>query len=84
MKVKVGDIVVYSPFGGGNRTVEITSVEKNIKNGKPGFVGNIVTDSVPEFRAMKKNDPKTYEYVKSIPASVWGYNDQIQSVNEVS
>lgn len=39
---KVGDVVKYSPFGGGVRTVKVTSRESDIKNGRPGFLGELV------------------------------------------
>ena len=36
---KPGDVVVYSPFGGGERTVIVEQSDSNIKNGEPGFDG---------------------------------------------
>ena len=39
---EVGDIVVYGPFGGGDRVVVITAWEADVKNGRPGFDGFIV------------------------------------------
>jgi hypothetical protein len=39
---KVGDIIEYTPFGGGTRRVEVTHREADIKNGRPGFDGTLV------------------------------------------
>ena len=39
MDVKVGDIVTYKVFGGELRTVEVTAISADIKNGKSGFDG---------------------------------------------
>jgi hypothetical protein len=40
--IKVGDVVRDSPFGGGERTVRITRVYADVKNGRPGYDGAIV------------------------------------------
>jgi len=40
--VKIGDVVTYVTFGGGTRTVTVTNVEEDIKNGAPGFDGELV------------------------------------------
>jgi hypothetical protein len=58
---KVGDVIAYTPFGGGSRTVTVTAREADIKNGRPGF------DGVAEHGG-----------------SVWGYDDQIHTLVEVS
>jgi hypothetical protein len=39
-----GSIIRYSPFGGGIRTVLVTSREDDVKNGRPGFDGHLVGD----------------------------------------
>lgn len=39
MDYSIGDQIVYSPFGGGMRTVTVTDKEADIKNGRPGFDG---------------------------------------------
>lgn len=41
----VGDIVTYTPFGPGTRCVLITGKDADIKNGKPGFVGDVIDDN---------------------------------------
>jgi hypothetical protein len=39
MNYNIGDIVFYSPFGGGVRKVLVTLKEADIKNGRSGFDG---------------------------------------------
>ena len=41
MSVKIGDIVTYEVFGGESRTVKVTEVSEDIKNGKSGFSGTV-------------------------------------------
>lgn len=36
---RIGSTIVYSPFGGGEREIIVTSKEADIKNGRPGFDG---------------------------------------------
>ena len=43
MQIKPGDIIEYSPFGGGTRRVRVTAVHADVKNGRPGFDGELVT-----------------------------------------
>lgn len=38
----VGSIIEYGSFGGDTRRVEVTYVDHDIKNGRPGFDGTIV------------------------------------------
>jgi hypothetical protein len=47
----VGDVITYSPFGGGMRTVKVTAKEADIKNGEPGFDGTII-DGHPDDVGM--------------------------------
>ncbi len=45
MNYKVGDVIEYRTFCGGTRTVQVTSKDDDIKNGRPGFSGkNLTTD----------------------------------------
>lgn len=66
-----GDIISYSPFGGGRRLVLVDEKDSDIKNGRPGFSGQEV-------------DPKTMqpfpESISSLGGGVWGYDDQITGV----
>jgi hypothetical protein len=39
MDYRVGSIIEYTPFGGGLRRVNVTSVDMDIKNRRPGFAG---------------------------------------------
>lgn len=41
--LKIGAIVEYETFGGGKRRVILDEVSDDIKNGRPGFGGEIVT-----------------------------------------
>ena len=62
-KYKVGDLITYTIFGGGSRTIKVTSKEKDVKDGRPGFTGVIVSSS-------DKNDTRGN--------NVWGYDYQIK------
>ncbi len=42
MDYKRGDVIIYEPFGGGERMVLVTMRENDIKNGHPGFEGLIL------------------------------------------
>ena len=42
LNYEVGDTVIYSPFGGGRRTVVVEEKDPDIKNGRPGFAGGEV------------------------------------------
>jgi len=46
--MKVGDVIKYSPFGGGVREVVVTEVSADVKNGEPGFDGYLVGDPTHE------------------------------------
>lgn len=39
---EVGDIIEYSPYGGGLRRVKVTAKVEDIKNGEDGFEGVLV------------------------------------------
>jgi hypothetical protein len=39
---QVGDIIEYRPFGGGIRRVRVTAKHADVKNGKPGFDGELL------------------------------------------
>lgn len=43
----VGDVITYVDFLGGRRTVYVTAVDDDIKNGRPGFDGHLIDD--PDF-----------------------------------
>ena len=40
--IKIGDVITYRTFSGGDRKVTVTNVSDNIKNGRAGFDGIIV------------------------------------------
>ena len=63
----VGDVVAQTPFSGGVRYVRVTGKDQNIKNGRPGFDGDLV---------LRDGTPVEAE------AGVWGYDDQITEVSE--
>jgi hypothetical protein len=48
MDYNIGDTIVYSPFGGGERTVLVKNKEADVKNGEPGFDG-VLTDPNVEY-----------------------------------
>jgi hypothetical protein len=41
-EIKIGDVITYRTFSGGDRKVTVTNVSDNIKNGRAGFDGIIV------------------------------------------
>lgn len=61
---KVGSVIVYSPFGGGRRTVRVDEKDSDIKNGRPGFGGVLLKDGEPVEDG----------------GGVWGYDSQIITV----
>lgn len=65
MAYKIGDVIAYSPFGGGTRYVKVDEKSDDIKNGRPGFGGSLV-----------KWDGTDSDEI----TSVWGYDSQITSV----
>lgn len=42
--ITVGTILHYIPFAGSVVRVQVTRVERNIKNGRPGFDGIVTSD----------------------------------------
>lgn len=48
MDFKTGDIIEYTPFGGGTRRVEVTEMHADIKNGRAGFDGILVDSNRDE------------------------------------
>jgi len=42
MDYNEGDIIIYSPFGGGERRVRVLTKEDDVKNGRPGFDGDLL------------------------------------------
>ena len=42
MDYNVGDTIIYSPFGGGDREVIVKAKHDDVKNGEPGFDGVLV------------------------------------------
>lgn len=66
MMYNVGDIVAQVAFGGGVRYVRVTAKDSNIKNGRPGFDGTLVTrDGRPVETAFD---------------GAWGYDYQIREI----
>jgi len=65
MKYEIGDMIVYSAFGGEKRTIIVDEKEEDIKNGRPGFGGIIISSSEPSDKTGQ---------------SVWGYDSQIIEV----
>ena len=61
----VGDEITYRLFSGGIRHVLVTNKEDDVKNGRPGFDGEIVLGG--------QSDPKG-------SGAVWGYDEQIVSI----
>ena len=37
--VQIGDVIIYATYGGEHRTVKVTFVSQDIKNGRAGFDG---------------------------------------------
>lgn len=64
--MRIGSIVQYKDFMDGIRTVKVTEVHDDIKNGKPGFVG-VCLDN--ERLPIRHDDGE--------PFMVWGYKNQV-------
>lgn len=63
--VRVGDILRYQTFGGTSRRIEVTNVEDDIKNGRPGFDGQMIDEYGRPW-----NDGM-------FGGACWGYADQV-------
>jgi hypothetical protein len=61
-----GSIIVYQAFGGARRRVLVEEREDDVKNGRPGFSGVLITEN-------GKNPSESDD-------GVWGYDDQIIQV----
>lgn len=46
MDYRENSIIEYSPFGGGTRRVRVTNVEDEVKNGMPGFDGDLLDGEI--------------------------------------
>jgi hypothetical protein len=66
----VGDVVEYKPFGGGLRHVRVTEKHANIKDGFPGFTGEMIWDSRGDHNRPVPDD-----------WGCWGYDRRIVRVN---
>jgi len=44
LDVQVGDVIIYESFGGERRKVLVDEVSENIKNGRAGFSGSLVSN----------------------------------------
>lgn len=42
MDYGIGSVIEYSPFGGGTRQVKVDEKNSDIKNGRPGFGGDLL------------------------------------------
>jgi hypothetical protein len=72
VQYNTGDIVDYTAFGGVERTVRISVVLQDVKNGRPGFDGVLqVRDA--SGRWVDSDEPFR---------SVWGYYHQITRVHK--
>ncbi len=74
MEYRVGDVIIYSPFGGSRRKVKVTNREANIKNGRPGFDGETLEED--------GQPPRTFRLPSGevTGGECWGYDDQITGV----
>lgn len=45
----IGDVIQYAAFGGEVRTVRITNLDSDIKNGREGFDGEMVDGAFPGY-----------------------------------
>jgi hypothetical protein len=68
---EVGDIITYSTWGGEIRRVLVENKERNIKNDRDGFDGVLVGF-----------DNNSKLFLNGNPMGVWGYCDQILSVEK--
>jgi len=69
MKTKPGDVVAYLAFGGQRRIAKVTGSFEDVKNGRPGFDGELTPES-PDYEPSGQWN------------SVWGYDSQIIAINK--
>jgi hypothetical protein len=69
---RIGSVIEYRPFGGGLRRVRVTEKEDDIKNGRPGFAGQLI----PVSASGVPSDPDEDDAF----SGVWGYDRQIVRV----
>jgi hypothetical protein len=62
MQITVGSIIRYADFTGAVRTVKVTAIDADIKNGRPGFDGTVISSTSTDDKPGM---------------AVWGYADQI-------
>ena len=67
-----GDHLIYHAFGGEERHVVVTNRYADIKNDCPGFDAVLLDPGTDELHSMTTG------------ATVWGYDDQIQSVHRAA
>lgn len=65
MNYSVGNTIKYQTFCIYHRVVRVTAKEDDIKNGKPGFDGVLISSDNPS---------------DTVGSSVWGYDSQIVEV----
>jgi hypothetical protein len=70
----IGDIIAYRAFGGEIRRVRVYAKHDDVKNGWPGFDGEMVDENNQIKTSVRKGFPARI--------AVWGYDDQIVAVND--
>ena len=68
MNYKAGSIIEYNTFTGSPRRVLVTERFDDVKNGRPGFDGELVKSPGRGFAD------------RGCPRTVWGYDSQITNV----
>jgi hypothetical protein len=68
---EIGDVVIYATWGNEIRRTLVEYKDENIKNDRAGFSGVLVDDDNNRIFLNKE------------PFGVWGYTDQIISVEKV-
>ena len=77
MNYQVGDIIEYKTFDGSVRLTLVLEKEADIKNGRPGFVGDLVAEIRPGIVAKAESSFTAFS-----GARVWGYDNQVVAVRK--
>jgi hypothetical protein len=65
-----GSVIEYAAFGNVQRRVKVAAVDPEIKRGRPGFAGTVVSSS----------EPGDFEFLAANGGGTWGYDSQVTRV----
>ena len=68
-----GDVIEYAQFGGGKVMVKVDEKTPDVKNGRPGFAGDVVVRNAQGGLSFAK-------YANGERQGAWGYDSQVVRV----